>query len=168
MNTETKIEKPVKLLDYKYNPELIAKLENSHSPMALVVKSQLKSLELKGADSEKKFEALKELIRLCYKEKYSSDDTHLIIKFFTLLIRVPDIYKKSLRQVVRQAEEEFKMEYELPWIRDAAKKAEKKGEKNGIIKTAKKMLKNGMEISKIIEYTGLKKAEIEKLCATAQ
>jgi len=155
----------VKLMDYKYNPVLIAKLENSHNPIALVVKSQLKSLELKGADSDKKLEALKELIRLWYKQKYSSEYTHFIIKFFELTIRVPDIYKKSIRQVVIEAEEEFKMDYELSWVRDAAKKmakqsakeAAKKGKKEAFLKMAKKMLQSGMDIAKIAEFTGLKK-----------
>ena len=158
----------VKLMDYKYNPVLIAKLENSHNPIALVVKSQLKSLELKGADSEKKFEALKELIRLCYKQKYSSEYTHFILKFFELTIRVPDIYKKSIRQVVLEAEEEFKMDYELSWVRDAANKAAKKAAKDAFLETAKNLLKMGLDIGKIADATGLKKAEIEKLGATAR
>ncbi len=38
-----------------------------------------------------------------------------------------------------------------------------KGEKTGIMKTAKKMLKDGLNINTIAKYTGLSKEEIKKL-----
>ena len=38
-----------------------------------------------------------------------------------------------------------------------------KGEKAGIMKTAKKMLKDGLNINSIAKYTGLSKEEIENL-----
>ena len=37
------------------------------------------------------------------------------------------------------------------------------GEKTGIMKTAKKMLKDGLNINTIAKYTGLSKEEIKKL-----
>ncbi len=149
----------VKLMDYKYNPALIAKLETSDNPMGLIVKSQLKSLELKGADSEKKFAALKELIRLCYQKKYSKEYTRIVLRFFELTIRLPEAYTKSIKQVIIKTEEEFKMEYTPTWERAA----EKKGKKQGILEVVKNMLRDGLDIRKIADYTGLKKEEIEKL-----
>jgi len=55
------------------------------------------------------------------------------------------------------------MDYELSWVRDAANKAAKEAAKDAFIKTAKNLLKMGLDIGKIAEATGLKKAEIEKL-----
>lgn len=40
---------------------------------------------------------------------------------------------------------------------------EKRGEKKGKIETAKNMLKKGFEIDTIVELTGLKRKDIEKL-----
>jgi predicted transposase/invertase (TIGR01784 family) len=53
------------------------------------------------------------------------------------------------------------MEYTPIWERDA----EKRGEKRGIKKTAKNLLKLGMDIDKISQATGLKKEEIENLAS---
>ena len=157
----------VKLIDYKYNPELIAKMETSDNPMVMVVKAQLKSLELKGADNNRKFEALKELIRLCYQKKYSQEYTHLILKFFALAIRVPVSYKKSLKEVIIKAEEEFNMEYVPLWLRDAEKVGMKKAEKKIFQQVVDYMLGNGLDIGKIAELTGFKKEDIEKLYPTS-
>jgi len=61
----------VKIIDFKLKKELREKLETSTNPMALVVKAQLKSLELNKADDNTKFNVAKELIRECYKQGYS-------------------------------------------------------------------------------------------------
>ena len=60
----------VKIMDYKLKKEFIEKLETSNNPMALVVKAQLKSLEVNKADDNTKFNAAKELMRECYKQGY--------------------------------------------------------------------------------------------------
>ena len=55
--------------------------------------------------------------------------------------------------------EEFNMEYVPLWLRDA----EKVGERKSNLKTAKILLRMGLDIGKIAEATGLKKEEIESL-----
>jgi hypothetical protein len=53
------------------------------NPMTMVVKAQLKSLEVKKADNDTKFEGTKELIRQCYQKGYSRNDIRLIMNFFS-------------------------------------------------------------------------------------
>jgi predicted transposase/invertase (TIGR01784 family) len=63
------------------------------------------------------------------------------------------------------------MEYVPIWLRDEREEGIKIGEKRGVeigekrgkIETAKNMLKKGFEIAVIVELTGLKRKEIEKL-----
>ncbi len=155
----------VKIIDYRLKEELIKKLETSKSPMALVVKAQLKSHEVKHADGNRKFEVTKELIRQCYKHGYHRDDVHVILNFFDWVIRVPEAFKDQIKEVIKKVEEEYKMEYTPIWERDAEKKGEERGEKRGVKKTAKNLLKMGMDIDKISQATGLKKEEIEKLAS---
>jgi len=47
----------VKLIDFKLKKELREKLENSTSPIAIVIRTQLKSMELKKADDKAKLAA---------------------------------------------------------------------------------------------------------------
>ncbi|MGE5342803.1 MAG: hypothetical protein ACM3SY_15120, partial [Candidatus Omnitrophota bacterium] len=68
----------VKILDYKSKPKLKKKLENSTNPMALVVKAQLKSLEVKRLNNEAKFEVENELIKECFRMKYSKEDIRIL------------------------------------------------------------------------------------------
>ncbi len=161
----------IKILDYKYNQELIEKLETTDNPMAMIVKAQLKSLEEKGADVDRKFEVTKELIRQCYKNGYTDKETKIILNFFDWVIRLPEGFKERIKEVIKQVEEEFKMEYVPIWLRDEREEGIKIGEKRGVeigekrgkIETAKNMLKKGFEIDVIVELTGLKRKEIEKL-----
>ena len=157
----------VKTIDYKLKKELIEKLETSKNPMVMVVKAQLKSHEVKHADNDTKFEVTKELIRQCYKNGYSREDTHLMLTFFERVIRLPDAFEDRITKVIKQAEEEFKMEYIPTWEKNAHKTGEKRGIKKGTnkekIRTAKVMIEKGFDIDTIIDITGLDKKEIEKL-----
>jgi hypothetical protein len=169
---ELKMKIPIiKILDYKYDEELKKKLETTDNPMAMIVKAQLKSHEVKGSDNNKKFEVTKELIRQCYKNGYNDKETKIIVHFFDWVIRLPEPFKDKIKQVIKQAEEEFKMEYVPIWLRDEREEGikigeeigEKRGEKKAKIETAKNMLKKGFEINVIVEITGLKRKDIEKL-----
>jgi predicted transposase/invertase (TIGR01784 family) len=165
----------IKILDYKYKEELIKKLETTKNPIAMIVKAQLKSHEVKGSDNDKKFEVTKELIRQCYKNGYNDKETKIIMHFFDWVIRLPEPFKDKIKQVIKQVEEEFKMEYVPIWLRDereegikigeeiGEKRGEKRGEKKAKIETAKNLLKMGLEIDIIIKATGLKRKEIEKM-----
>jgi hypothetical protein len=149
----------VKIIDYKLKKELREKLETSTNPMSMVVKAQLKSHEVNESDSERRFEVTKELIRQCYSHEYSEVNTRLVMKFFAMVIRLPEAFKTRIKQVIKKAEEDFKMEYVPLWERDA----ERKGKKIGKLETAKNLLKMGIDIEKVSEATGLKKEELEKL-----
>jgi len=161
----------VKILDYKLKKELRDKLESTTNPLAMIVKAQLKSHEVKQADNDTKFEVTKELIRQCYKHGYSKEDTRLIMKFFAWVIRLPGTYKNRVKEVIRKIEEEFKMEYIPLWERDARnegkREGEKIGEKKGIEKKAKEtamqMLLDNIPVEKVVKYTGLTEKEVEAL-----
>jgi predicted transposase/invertase (TIGR01784 family) len=181
---ELKMKIPIiKILDYKYDDELKKKLETTDNPMAMIVKAQLKSHEVKGSDNDKKLEVTKELIRQCYKNGYTNKETKIIMHFFDWVIRLPESFKDKIKQVIKQAEEEFKMEYVPIWLRDERDEGikigeeigekrgveigievgEKRGEKRGKIETAINLLKMGIDIDKIVKATGMKRKEIEKL-----
>lgn len=167
----------VKTIDYKLKEELITKLETSDNPMALVVKAQLKSHEVKHADDGKRFEVTKELIRQCYAHGYDRDYTHLILNFFDWAIRLPETLKNEIKSVIKQAEEAYKMEYVPIWERDTLKKGEEIGEKRGkkigekrgkekmARETAKNLLDMGISIDQISKATGLKKEVLEKMAS---
>jgi len=132
----------------------------------VIVKSQLKSHEVKKADNDTKFEVTKELIRQCYKHGYSKKDTHLVMNFFDWVIRLPEIYKDRLREVIKKIEEEFKMEYMeyIPlWERDARNEGRKEGQKIGQKKTAKELMKRGVDMDIIEGATGIPREELEKM-----
>ena len=153
----------VKILDYKFDPVLSKKLETSDSPMAIVTKAQLKSLELKKSDEETKFEATKELIRECYKKGYSREYTRILIKFIEWVFRSSKKFEKRLKEAITSIEEEYKMEYLASWEREAIKKGKKEGEDIKAIKVAKEMLKDGLPIPRIMKYTGLSEKKINEL-----
>jgi len=157
----------IKIIDYKYNKELREKLETADNPMVMIVKAQLKSHEVKASDENKKFEVTKELIRQCYKNGYRREETKIILHFFDWVIRLPEAFKDRIKQVIKQAEEEFKMEYVPIWLRDEREEGIKIGEKKGIEKKAKeaarRMLEDGLPIETISKYTGLPEDKIKKL-----
>jgi predicted transposase/invertase (TIGR01784 family) len=73
--------------------------------------------------------------------------------------------------LAQQMKEEFREEFMEslgPQLKDEGKKEGKKeGMEEKAIETAKKMLKKGFETDIIMELTGLKKEEVEKLAAMA-
>ena len=119
----------VKIIDYQLKEELREKVETSINPMSLVVKAQLKSHEVKKADDNTKFEVTKELIRQCYKHGYTREKTKIILNFFDWVIRLPDAFKKRIKEEIKKVEEEYKMEYVPIWLRDEREEGIKIGEK---------------------------------------
>ncbi len=157
----------VKILDYKTNPQLREKLETSTNPMSMIVRAQLKSLELKKADKDTKFEVTKELIRQCYQLKFSRNKTRIILFFFSWVIRLPDSLKQRIKQVIHEVEEELKMEYVPIWERDTLRKGIRQGIKKGELKAAKKLLKAGVDINIISKSLGFTVEEIKQLAMSA-
>ncbi|MCP4154931.1 MAG: hypothetical protein GY757_44825, partial [bacterium] len=168
----------VKTSDYKHKKKYIEKLNRSKNPMAMVVKAQLKSHEVKQSDANKRYEVVKELIRECYKMGYNKEKTHIVLNFFDWVIRLPEDYKKQIKNVIKHVEEDYKMEYVATWEREWVDRMEEKekkgkregkreGKKEGITETAKNMLREGLPLDIIQKCTGLSKTMIKKLSATS-
>lgn len=157
----------VKILDYKLKPEMMEKLETSDNPMAVVVKAQLKNLEVKKADEDTKFEVTKEMIRLCYRQGYSRDDVNVLVKFIEWVFRLSKAFEKRLKEEIKRIEEEYKMPYLASWERDAKKEGMKQGMNKEKMRTAKEMLKEGIDLDTVAKITGLARKQIEKMLATS-
>ena len=177
----------VKILDYKLKPGMIKKLETTDNPMAIVVKAQLKNLEVKKADEDTKFEVTKEMIRLCYRRGYSRDDVNVLVKFIEWVFRLSKAFEKRLKEEIKRIEEEYKMPYLASWERDAIKKGMKQGVEKGLkqgvkqgvkqgmeqgvnkekMRTAKEMLKEGIDLGTVVKITGLDRKQVEKMVATS-
>lgn len=153
----------VKIIDFKLKKELIEKLETSTNPMALVVKAQLKSLEVNKADDNTKLNVARELIRECYKQGYSKKAVHTLVKFIEWVIRLSKALEKRLKKEIKKIEEEFKMPYLASWERSAQKEGKKEGKKEEKIETAKRMLMDDISIDMVIKYTGLTEKEVKAL-----
>jgi predicted transposase/invertase (TIGR01784 family) len=165
----------VKLIDYKNKKKMRKKLETSTNPMAMVVKAQLKSYELKKADDKKKSTVKWELIRQCYEKGYGKIEIDALFKFIDWLIRLPDELTNQLEKRVLKLEEEYKMPYVTSFERLAEKRGkkrgeeigEKRGEKRGMekakLETARELVKNGVDIDIIAKATGLSREKIEEL-----
>lgn len=153
----------VKIIDYKYKKELQEKLEKSDNPMAMVVKAQLKSYELKKADNNKKSSVKWQLIRQCYNKGYSKKEIKTLFKFFDWIIRLPDDYEKQLTEKIIKFEEENKMPYVTSWEKIGEKKGKKEGKKEEKLETAKRMLLNNFSIEQVVTITGLTEKEVKAL-----
>ena len=153
----------IKIIDFKNKKEFRKKLETSTNPMALVVKAQLKSLEAKRGNDDRKYNIKFELIRGLYKQGYDKSRIRSLFDFIDLIIRLPDDLEKKLFEEIIKIEEEHKMPYVTSWERTAEKRGEKRGEKKEKLKTARRMLNDDMPIERIIKYTGLTEEEIKGL-----
>ena len=173
----------VKIIDYQIKKELIEKLESSTSPMAMVVKAQLRSFEAKRNNSNEKFNIKKNLIRQCLERGYTRKQIESLIKFIDWIITLPEGLENQLSDEISKIEEEHKMAYVTSWERIAEKrgrlegkkegkiegkiegerKGKKEGKKEGIIETARRMLNDNVPIKSIARYTGLDEKTIRRL-----
>ncbi len=133
--------------------------------MAIVTKAQLKSLELKTADENIKFEVTKELIRECYNLKYSREEVRVLTKFFEWVFRSSKAFGKRLKEAIKEIEEEFKMQYLASWEREAKKEGRVEGIDEEKIRTATEMLKAGYTTEAIRDITSLPEERIKELAA---
>jgi predicted transposase/invertase (TIGR01784 family) len=157
----------VKIIDFRLKKELREKLETSANPMALVVRAQLKSLEVNKADDNTKFNVAKELIRECYKQGYSKKEIQTLAKFIEWVIRLSKTLEKRLKEEIKKIEEEFNMPYLASWERSAKREGKIEGKIEGKteekLETAKRMLLDNISIEKVIKYTGLTEKEVKAL-----
>jgi hypothetical protein len=174
----------VKIIDFRNNSELRRKLEESSNPIALIVKAQLKSCEVKKDSNEKKSTVKWELIRQCYESGYSKNEIEILLKFIDWLILLPESFQEKLNTEILKLEEEYKMGYVTSWEKMAQKRGEeigeergerrgerrgeKRGEKKGKLETARELVKRGIDINIIAEATGFPLEEIEKLAVDVQ
>ncbi len=155
----------VKLIDFKLKNELREKLEKSTSPIAVVIRTQLKSMELKKADDKAKLAAARALMRECYHEGFPRDKVHTMVKFLVWVIRSSKENEKQLKEEIKKIEEEFNMPYVIPWERTAERRGRRKGIEEGKKETAKNLLAMGIDVDKIVKATGLKKETVETLAS---
>ncbi|MGE5340852.1 MAG: hypothetical protein ACM3SY_05150, partial [Candidatus Omnitrophota bacterium] len=158
--------------------ELKEKLETSDNPMVMVVKAQLKSLEVQGSDNQQKFEVTKELIRECGLRGYTRDATKTMLRFFEWVIRLPKSFDNRLNVIFKQLEEEKKMEFLAAYERVALKKGKKEGKKEGKREgmkegkekekqeIARNMAKMKFDLDTIKKITGLDKNKLNEIIAS--
>jgi len=153
----------VKIIDYKNKKELQEKLETSVNPVALAVRTQLKSFEAKKGDNKKKYDIKRELIRLYYSHGYDARFIRSFFHFIDLIFQLPESLDKKLTEEIIQLEEEYKMPYVTSWERIAKKEGKKEGKREGKIETARELIKRGVDMNIIAEATGFTLEEIEKM-----
>jgi len=155
----------VKIMDFKWKKEHRERLEKATGPMALVIKAQIKSIELKKAGEDTRYEAVKELIRECYRAGYSSDDIYPVMKFIEWVIRISKENEKWLKEEIVRIEEVYNMPYLASWERSARRKGKFEGMELKAKETARNLLEMSIDIDKIAKATGLKKEEVQKLAS---
>ncbi len=158
----------VKLIDYRDNEELAKKLEESTSPMAMVVKAQLNSYDAKKHDNNKKYDVKRDLIRQCYRRGYEKEQIQTLLKFMNWIIRLPKEFEMRLSDEIARIEEVEKMPYVTTWERIAKEEGQEIGVKKEKKATAIKLIKKGMKNDFIADVTGFPIKKIEELAAEAQ
>ncbi len=162
----------VKIIDYKNKKEFSEKLETSINPFALAVKVQLRSMEVANGEVDRKLNIKRELIREYYKHGYEKKYIRSLLTFIDLIFPLPDDLEKIVSEDIAIFEEEQEMNHVLSWERIAKNEGKKEGKKEGKIETLRtvtmKLLKKGVSIDTISEYTDLSKKEIEELAATVK
>ncbi len=157
----------VKIMDFKWKKEHRERLEKATGPMALVIKAQIKSIELKKAGEDTRYETVKELIRECYRAGYSSADIYPLVKFIEWVIRISRENEKRLKEEIVKIEEDYNMPYLASWERSARRKGKIEGYEEGMEKKAKddakKMIDRGFDLEVVMDISGLSKEEIMKL-----
>jgi hypothetical protein len=161
----------VKLIDYKLKDELKRELETSTNPMAMVVRAQLKSYEIKKGDDDQRYAAKKELIRECYESGYGKKERRTLLRFLDWIIRLPDSLHKKLSNEIIKIEEEKKMPYVTSWERIAKREGKRQGKREGKregiregkLDTARRMLNQDYSLEDIEKCTGLTIDEIKSL-----
>jgi hypothetical protein len=157
----------IKIIDYKVKNELKEKLETSDNPVAMVIRSVLKSYDVKRDDAEKRYYVKLDLIRQCYQRGYGGEQVKTLLKFIDWVIRLPERYHKKFSSEIIKLEEEHKMPYVTSWERIAKREGKREGKVEGKEEekreVALKMLQDGMSIEKIASYTGLTEKEVKEL-----
>ncbi|MCP4154228.1 MAG: hypothetical protein GY757_41265 [bacterium] len=151
-------------------------MEKSKSPMAMVVKAQLKSFKAKKGDNNEKASIKRELIYQLFRGGYKKEVIGSLLKFLDYIFSLPEELEKQLKQEIIILEEESKMAYVTSWeriarkegIEDGRKEGKKEGKKEGILETALEFIKNGVGLDIIARSTGLSRSKLEELAQSAQ
>ncbi len=153
----------IKIIDYSTNEKKSTELEQSKNPMAMVVRVQLKSYELKKMEDNQRFDFKRELIRECYKNGYEKKQIRILLRFIDWIIRLPENLEKQISYEITKIEEAINMNYVTSWERIAKKEGKKEGMKEGKLEIARRMLSDGLPVSNVLKYTQLKPKDIESI-----
>jgi hypothetical protein len=172
----------IKIIDYKIDPDKKNQLDNSTNLMAMIVRAQLKSHEAKKRDDQNKYAIKRELYKECFEAGYNRDEARTVFKFMDWVITIPEELQNKLKLEIMQLEEDYKMPYIPTYEREARKEGMeeglakgrqigvKEGKQIGVkeekLKTARELVKNGVDITIIAKATGLSIKEIEKLASS--
>ncbi len=170
----------VKIIDYE---DKINILQQSKSPMALVVLAQLRTFELNKQTEDDRYLTKRKLTRLLYNKNFKKKDITNLFKFIDWLISLPPEFEQKIIQEIFTFEEENKVAYvstierlaETRGLERGIERGLKEGIEKGIEKglskgelkkaeeVARMMLADKTPIEKIMLYTGLNKKSIEDL-----
>jgi hypothetical protein len=142
----------VKLIDYRSSQEV---LETSNNPFALVVRASLRYSEGRGNEA-KLYTAKKELIKTLFEKQYPKNRIRAVLKFIDWLLQLSEEREQKLDNEILKVTGGKSMPYVTSWERRAAKKT--KAEER--TKTARKMLKEKLDIDVIQRVTGLSEEEL--------
>ena len=141
---------------YDLAKQNIKELEKSNNPFSFVIQTLIKSFNYQESD-ERNFNFKLELIELLAQSGYRKGEIEKVFKFINFVFEIKDKnlsrkFHKEVREMSTKTETKLEFtDYDLVVAKEEDKKI------------AKIMKSKNEPISKIIEYTGLTKEEIEKL-----
>ncbi|MGE5344238.1 MAG: hypothetical protein ACM3SY_22455, partial [Candidatus Omnitrophota bacterium] len=117
--------------------------------------------------NEAKFEVENELIKECFRMKYSKEDIRILISFIDWVIRLPEAYKDRVLEIIQQAQEETKMEYVPIWARDIRQEGMDQGKSEGKLEekqeVAERMINQGFKVETIAKCLDITVEEAKKM-----
>lgn len=170
-------------IDYRYNRLVLKELNDeelfaSENPFDLALFAAKKSLIHKN-DEKRKYMYQKELIRLLKNRNWSQEDRYDLFLFIDRIVALKD--EALIGDIRKDGDELWEGEDYMPittaeraertythrgyrmGIAQGIEKGIEKGERLGKLETARKMLARGMDVSLIVDLTGLSEDDIQAL-----
>ena len=174
----------VRIADYKYIPAKIDELNISKNPMAMVIRAQLKSYEIKQGTGNQRYSAKRELMLECLNAGWSKQEIRVLFKFIDWIITLPRELQDKLNQEIIKAEKERNMNYiptyereafyegKLEGIKEGIKEGKQEGIKEGKLEEkkeiARELVKRGIDFTFISESVGLPIHEVEAIAVVVR
>jgi len=150
----------------------------------MVIRAQLKSYDVKQGTNSQKYSVKRELMLECFNAGWSKQEIRILFKFIDWIIRLPEELQQKLKQEIIKVEKELNMTYiptyereayyegKMEGIKEGKTEGIKEGKTEGIKeerqKTAREMLKDGVDFKKISSYTGLPIEEVEAIAVVVR